>query len=106
MIKNWKKCSDPEHSRIHPKWFNLDYYLSEYGVCCFCDNDGYNCESCSIGESENSIAQYSKDTKVYFSADNGRTKQLLDINEIPSRIEFMTLLIQEKIRLLGKKQLE
>ena len=105
MTKNWKKCSDPEHSRIHPKWFNLDYYFSDYGVYCFTD-DCYDCRNCSLGESKGSIAQYSKDTKVYYSTDNGKTKQLLDVNEIPSRIEFITLLIQEKIRLLAKMHLE
>ncbi len=101
--KYWRKCSSPERSRIHPEWFDLYYYLSEHGIFCLseeCDDS----RSCSLGGADSIIAQYSTDAKVQYSLDNGKTKQTMELSAIPSKIEFITLLIQEKIELLGRER--
>jgi len=102
MAKNWKKCPDPEHSKIHQGWFSLEYYLSGYGVYCFSD-DCSDCKSCCLGESGDCIGQYFKDTKVYCSADGGKTKKIVEIDMLPSKIEFITLLTQEKIERFAQR---
>ena len=96
MTKNWKKCSDPKRSRIHSKWFNLDYYVSGYSIYCL-SNDCTDCTKCSLCESEDCIGQFLQDTRVYYSTDNGRTKKIADIGEMPCSVEFLTLLLQETI---------
>lgn len=102
MARNWKKCLDPKHSRIHSDWFNLDYYSSEYGIYCISD-DCAGSKTCCLSEPEDYIGQYLKGTKMYFSTDNGKTKKIVDIDTIPSKIEFITLLTVERIELFGQR---
>ena len=103
MVKKWKKCPNPKYAQIHPNWFTLDYFFSEYSVYCLSDNCIDYTSICSINGSEDSIGQYVKDTKIYYSTDNGKTKKIVEISSIPCSIEFLTLLMEERIKLFGQK---